>query len=135
MPKAPKGSVRRPYQLTFESRPEFLYARIAAPSINRSLKLDYLAEVLLKCAQSRCKQILLDRDIPAMVADEEFDKTIEDVVRATEDVAIAFVNPHKEIEPNLKRFVSIGKSRGGRFRYFADRESAEKWLLKQYRLN
>jgi hypothetical protein len=135
MPKAPEGPASRPYELSFETRPEFLYARIAAPSINRSLKLDYLAEVLLKCAQSRCSQILLDRDIPAMVADEEFESTIDDVVRASENVAIAFVNKHKEIEPRLKRFVTNGKRRGGKFRYFADRESAEKWLLKQYRLN
>jgi hypothetical protein len=78
---------------------------------------------------------LLDRDIPAMVADEEFDITVDDVVRASEDIAITFVNKHKEIEPNLKRFITKGKRRGGKFRYFADRESAEKWLLKQYRLN
>ena len=135
MPKAPKRPARRPYELSFEARPEFLYARVAAPTINRSLKLDYLAEVLLKCAQSRCKQILLDRDIPSMIADEEFEQTIEDVVKASEDVSIAFVNPHKTIEPVLKKFVSGGKRRGARFRYFADRDAAEKWLLKQYRRN
>lgn len=134
MPNAPKGPARRPYELYFESRPEFLYARIAAPSINRALKLDYLAEVLLKCAQSRCKHILLDRDIPAMVADEEFEKTVEDVVKASEDVSIAFVNSHREIEQQLKKFVIQGNRRGGRFRYFSGRDAAEKWLLKQARL-
>lgn len=135
MPKAPKGPARRPYELSFEARPEFLYARVAAESINRSLKLDYLAEVLLKCAQSRCKQILLDRDIPVMVADDEFEKAVEDMVKASEDVSIAFVNPHRDIERQLRKFVTQGKRRGGRFRYFSGRDAAEKWLLKQYRLN
>lgn len=135
MPKPPNGSARRPYELSFETRPEFLYARIAAPSITRALKLDYLAEVLLKCAQSRCKQILLERDIPAIIEDEEFEKTVEDVVRASEDVAIAFVNPHHDIEQKLKKFIALGKRRGGRFRYFSARDEAEKWLQKQARLN
>lgn len=135
MPKPPKGPANRPYELSFDPRPEFLYARIAAPSINRSLKLDYLAEVLLKCAQSRCKSILLERDIPAMVADEEYEKTIEDVVKASEDVSIAFLNPHRNIERQLRRFVAQGKRRGGRFRYFSARAAAEKWLIKQASLN
>ena len=135
MPKAPKRPERRPYELSFETRPEFLYARIAAPSISRSLKLDYLAEVLLKCAQSRCKHILLERDIPTMIEDKELEKTIEDVVKASEDVSIAFVNPHLDIERKLKKFVSQGKKRGGKFRYFSARDAAEKWLLKQARLN
>ena len=135
MPIPPKGPARRPYELSFENRPEFLYARVAASTINRSLKLDYLAEVLLKCAQSRCKHILLERDIPMMIGDDEFEQTIEDVVRASEDVSIAFVNGHHDIERKLKKFVNQGKKRGGRFRYFSAREAAEKWLLKQSRLN
>ena len=125
----------RPYELSFDTRPEFLYAKIAAPSINRSLKLDYLAEVVLRCAKARCKQILLERDIPVMITDEELESTIEDVVKASEGVTIAFVNPHLDIEPKLKKFISQGKRRGGQFRYFSGREAAEKWLLKQARLN
>jgi hypothetical protein len=132
MAKAPNRRASRPYELTFESRPEFLYARVAAPEINRSLKLDYLAEVLLACARSRCKQILLERDIPVMVPDEEFASTVEEVVRASENVAIAFVNGHKTIEPKLKKFVAESKKRGGKFRYFNDRSKAEKWLLDLY---
>ena len=135
MPKTPMRPADRPYELSFDPRPEFLYAKIAAPSINRSLKLDYLAEVVLRCAESRCKQILLERDIPVMVTDEELEETIEDVVKASEGVTIAFVNPHREIEPKLKKFVSRGKRRGGSFRYFSARDDAEKWLLKNARLN
>jgi len=132
MAKTPNGRAKRPYELTFESRPEFLYAKVAAPGINRSIKLDYLAEILLACAQSRCKQILLERDIPVMVPDEEFASTVEDVVRASEDVAIAFVNGHKTIEPKLKKFVAASKKRGGKFRYFNNRVAAERWLYSQY---
>jgi hypothetical protein len=130
MQNTPKRPARRQYELTFESRPEFLYARVAAPSINRSIKLDYLAEVFLKCAQTRCKQVLLERDIPAMLADEELAKTVDDVVRACEDLKIAFVNPHSTIAKQLMRFVSDGKRRGGKFRYFRNREAAERWLLR-----
>ena len=132
MIQTPRGSGQRPYDLTFETRPEFLYARIAAARINRSMKLDYLAEVLLKCAQTRCKQILLDRNIPGLVDEEEFHATVEDFVQASENVTIAFVNPHTQIEKDLRRFVTSGRRRGGKFRYFKDRQKADKWLLSLY---
>jgi hypothetical protein len=128
MSETPSNASLRPYTLTFETRPNYLYARVAAPIINRTIKLDYLAELLLKCAEVRCDQILLERDIPVMMSNQDIEATIEDVLRASESVRIAFVNPHKPIEKDMRRFVNLGKRRGGQFHYFADKDAAEKWL-------
>jgi|SRR6187399_2101690 len=128
MAKTPADALLRPYTITFETRPNYLYARVAAPIINRTIKLDYLAELLLKCAEVRCDQVLLERDIPVMMSKHDIESTIDDVLRASENVRIAFLNPHKPIEKDLRRFVNLGNRRGGKFRYFADHEDAEKWL-------
>ncbi|PYS86940.1 MAG: hypothetical protein DMF62_14135 [Acidobacteria bacterium] len=128
MTHAPHDAFQRPYQLTFETKPNYLYARVVAPVINRTIKLDYLAELLIKCAEVRCDQILLERDIPMMMSKKDIESTLDDVLRASENVRIAFVNPHKPIEKDMRRFVSLGKRRGGQFHYFADKDAAEKWL-------
>ncbi len=128
MTDAPHVALQRPYQLTFETKPNYLYARVVAPVINRTIKLDYLAELLIKCAEVRCDQILLERDIPMMMSKRDIESTLDDVLRASENVRIAFVNPHKPIEKDMRRFVNLGKRRGGQFRYFADQEDAQKWL-------
>ena len=65
-----------------------------------------------------------------MMSKRDIESTLDDVLRASENVRIAFVNPHKPIEKDMRRFVDLGKRRGGQFRYFADPEDAEKWLRR-----
>jgi len=119
----------KPYQLMFDVRPEYLHARIAAPEINRAIALDYLGEIADKCASTRCKKMLLERDIDSMMVDTELFETMKDFVRMSQGIKIAFVNPHLSIEEAMRQIVDYGSSEGGEFDYFNTVGDAERWLL------
>jgi len=119
----------RPYELTFEVRPEYLHARIAARKIDRTTALDCLAEIAVKCAQTRRKKVLLERDIDTMMASRELFETTEDFVRMDHGLRIALVNPHPSIEEELRNIVDYASSIGGQFEYFDSAADANRWLL------
>ena len=124
METSPKG-----YELTFEERPEYLHARIAAQKLDRNAALDYLSEISMKCASTRCKQMLLERDIPAMAADADLFDTIKDFVKMGSGIRIAFVNRHVPIVEAMKRVAEFGE--GADFKYFDDASEAQQWLVSQ----
>ena len=113
--------------LTFEERPEYLYARISAEIVDRKTALDYLGEISLKCAKVRCKQMLLERDIPVSTSDENLFASIKDLVEMSGGIRIALVNPHVASDEAMKH--GSWSDAGADFRYFNDTAEAQRWLL------
>jgi hypothetical protein len=113
--------------LTFDERPDYLYARIAAKDLDRKTALDYLSEISLKCARTRCKRMLLEREMSEIMADEHLFASIKDLVEMSGGIRIAFVNRHVPTEEARKR-LSKWKA-GADFKYFNDAEEAHRWLL------
>ncbi|HVQ56265.1 MAG TPA: hypothetical protein VMS29_05880 [Pyrinomonadaceae bacterium] len=122
MPISPKVS-----DLTFEERPEYLHARISAQSLDRKSALDYLSEISLKCASTRCKQMLLERDVPIMPTDEDLFVSIKELVEMSAGIRIALVNPHVSVEDAMKHIDQC--HHGADFKYFNDTTEAQRWLL------
>jgi hypothetical protein len=117
------GSAR---ELTFEDLPDYLHARISAEIPNRNTALDYFSEISMKCANIRCKKMLLERDIPSMVVDEDLFSTMKDLVEMSSGIRIAFVNRHIPTDEALLKF---GEFDGGAdFRYFNNISDAQDWL-------
>jgi len=54
-----------PYDLTLEERQGYLYACIKVTELDRNIALDCLAEIVARCADIRCKRMLVERDAPA----------------------------------------------------------------------
>ena len=123
------GNAGKPYRLTFEVRPEYLHARIAAPEISRIIALDYLSEIADKCAATRRKKVLLERDIDAMIVGKALFETTKDFVRMNQGIRIALVNPHLSIEEALRNIIDYASSIGGEFEYFNTVADAKRWLL------
>jgi hypothetical protein len=119
----------KPYHLTFDRRQEYLYARIAAPAIDRTVALDYFAEVAHECANVRCKKLLIERDIPSVLPEDLMLKTMKEYVRMSEGVKVAFVNPHQTIDQGIQFMIKHGVDFGGDFKYFSNADDAHSWLL------
>ena len=115
------------YELTFEESPEYLHARIAAQAMDRQTALDYLSEISLKCASTRCKRMLLERDIPALTPDEELFVSMKDLVEMSAGIRIAFVNRHLPVDEAMKHVADYHY--GADFKYFNDVADAQHWLL------
>ena len=113
--------------LTFDERPEYLYARISAKDLDRKTALDVLGEISLKCATTRCKRMLLEREMSEIMADEHLFASIKDLVEMSGGIRIAFVNPHVPTEEARKRLSKC--KTGADFKYFNDAEEAQRWLL------
>lgn len=117
------------YDLRFELRDGYLYARIESPSITRAMALDYLGEIADKCAETRCRCLLIDRDIPAVMPTADALAAIGEFIRMSEGVRTAFVNRHGAVGAPLKNVIKAGSQTGAAVAYFTTIESAEAWLL------
>jgi len=115
----------RPYNLTFEDVGGYLLARVAGRVMTAEEKGAYLNEIAKKCAEIKCKGVLIERKIqenvptgslyPIAVATQKaFGKT---------KIAFAVTGGH-----SLEFFKAAYKSVGGDCAVFESIPEAEYWL-------
>lgn len=119
------------YNLTFEKRDGYLYACIKSPSITRSTALDYLSEIANKCAELRCKSLIIERDIPAVMPTADALQAISEFIRMSRGVRTAFVNPYGAVGEPLKKVIDSGSAEGGDVAYFTTVEDAAAWVRQR----
>lgn len=117
------------YTLTFEERPQYLYARVAARAIDRENATAYLTEVAQRVSKSGMSKLLLYRDIPAMLDDAALFHVTQEFLQMIRGVKAAFVNPHIQNTSSMEFAMTVGKNRGGNYQAFSDISDAEAWLL------
>jgi hypothetical protein len=118
-----------PYELTFEPRPNYLYARVEAKSIDEETSAKYLREVARKCRELDCDRLLLERDIPAILPPGSLYFTTKGFRELMDGVRVAWVNPYREIDKGMNFAILVATNIGGDFTLQPDIEAAEKWLL------
>jgi hypothetical protein len=119
-----------PYELVFESRKDYLYARISAKSIDPAIAMQYLSAISHKCTECRCEQLMLVRNIPKMLSDSDLYFTVTGFQHMIGTRKVAFVNPYREIREDMKFAIVVGMNRGGQFNIFDTEVEAERWLLE-----
>jgi hypothetical protein len=117
------------YQLSFEVRPEYLYAELRARSISEEIIRGYVTELVAKSRESGRDRILLYRDIPAIMATYQVFSTVNESLNALRGKKLALVNPHASIDEDLEFGLTVGQNRGGNYRRFTNIPDAEAWLL------
>jgi len=122
-------SEEKPYRLTFQVRKGYLFARIEAETINRSIALQYLKEIAEKCAELNLDRIMLDRLIPATMSNTDTFFVVGDLPQILGGRRFAVINPHSSNEDSLDFSALVGANRGARYRVFQNAEEAEAWLL------
>lgn len=115
------------YELGFDKRDDYLLVTLKAEKINHRTVLDYLGEIADRCASTRLRKMVIDRDIPMMLSDEEMLDSWGVFLQMRPRMRIAFVNRYPDIAEPLRRLIS-GIQDEGTARYFEDLGSAEAWI-------
>src|SRR5688572_30803071 len=119
-----------PYELNFEQRPDYLFAKVTADTITTETAIAYIQEIGAKCAELKFSRVMIYRDIPAVISTGSIYFLVHDLASILRGVKVAFVNPHPENQKGLDFATLFGSNRGGKFSLHSDIASAEEWLLK-----
>ena len=121
-----------PYEIMFERRPQYLYARITADSIDRDMALRYLRELADKCAEFHANRVMLERNVPAMLCDVDNYLIVQEIGRIFGPMRCAVINPHVFNDDTVAFGSLVGENRNLPWRSFATVEEAEAWLLSKH---
>jgi hypothetical protein len=117
------------FELTFEERPGYLYARVVADAIDRQAAAEYLLDVAAKCEELSCSRLVLDRDIPTILNASDLFFTTKEFLPMMVGISVAFLNRHETIENEMEFAVMVARNRGADFKVVRDLAAAEEWLL------
>ena len=119
----------KPYELTLEQRPDYMYAHISCGAINSEIVTDYLHQVIDRCHKKHCSRLMIERDIPATLSDTDIFFTGNEFAHmGIEQIRIAFVDSRVENKEHLEFAMLIANNRGANMKLFANAAEAEKWL-------
>jgi len=125
----------KPYELTIDERPAYLFAHLKGDTISVEIIGDYIAEVVAKSNATGKHRIMLYRDIPAALPETQTFFTVRDSLEALRRKKLALVNPHGAIQKEVEFGVTVGINRGGNYADFTDIDAAERWLLAETALD
>lgn len=124
-----KNLSSRPYQITFEERPEYLYVYISGEHDSYEISRQYWREIADHCSREKCKRVLVEEDIAESVSMGEMFRIASDIPQTFYGIRIAFVDRCIE-HRDLNQFGElVAVNRGVHGKIFNDTKEAEKWLL------
>jgi hypothetical protein len=119
----------KPYELTFEERPGYLYAHIKADTMTEQMSAAYLAEVVDKCDGLGLTKVLIYREVPYIIESPvSIYYSMQDEVQLLKGLTLAVVTPFPETEEALEFAILVSNNRGANFKLLPTIEAAEKWL-------
>jgi hypothetical protein len=122
------------YELIFEDRPDYLYARITSDSIDDKMVLSYVQEVIDECRRTGNERVLIDRNIPKTLSNSDTFFTGAELAKmGIGQIRLALVDSRRENDQPLGLAMLVIKNRGGRLEHFRTVEEAEKWLIDPHR--
>jgi len=125
----PMAENERTYQLEFEERPGYLFARVTSDHLTREDAHDYLREIAERSNAMDCKKVLIERDVPTILPASDLFFTTNEFVKMMQGARIAIVSPHVTNHQALEFVTMVGSNRGASFHLHRTLEEAEQWLL------
>jgi hypothetical protein len=119
-----------PFDLSFEDRKHYAYAQIKAANIDRAMAFTYLGDVVLMCADIKQKKLLIERDIPILMNDDDMAQALAKLLLMGSGMKIAILNKNRSIGKELKRAVGQVCGKDSHCKYFNSLKAAERWLLR-----
>lgn len=117
------------YALTLEERPGYLYAKVEADAITPPMAERYVGEILGKCRELKIRRVMLERNVPVMMAPADAFHTTQKIVDMFRGIKLAIINPFAELEQDLGFVTMVANNRGATMETHNSTELAEKWLL------
>lgn len=122
----------KPYKLTFEHHPDYLYAYITGEHDNYQISRRYWQEISDECGRIGCTKLLIEEDIPVIVSMTEMYQIASEIpYMGFSGVRIAFVDRYIE-QNDLNEFGEMVATNRGVFgKIFNDAEIARTWLFSE----
>ena len=120
----------KPYRLTFEHRPEYLYAYVEGDEDSYEISATYWREIAEECRANKYTRVLIVEDIveSGTMADA-YQLSSELPQMGYMGIKVAFVDKYIE-QQDLNQFGElVAVNRGINGKIFNDVDEAEKWLL------
>jgi hypothetical protein len=121
----------REYTITFEHRPQYLYAYIKGDADSYDISRAYWSEISAECAKHKVKKLLVDEDLaePINSVSEVFQGAAERTFMGLSGLKIAFVDRHPDHREQNLFGELVATNRGLFCKVFDDVQEGEKWLV------
>ena len=118
------------YTITFESRPEYLYAFVTAGKENHEMSQAIWDEIAKECKLAKCESLLVEQDIPEVdITYFEKYECVNNLVTQLLRINVAFSDKYIN-QMDLNKFTElVATNRGLTVKVFTNFDEAEKWLL------
>lgn len=119
----------KPYELTFDERPGYLYAHIKADTMTAEMSFAYLGEIADKCAGLGLTKVLIYREVPFIIDPVSIFYSMQEEIQLLKGLKLAVVTPFPTTEEALNFAILVSNNRGANFKLHPTIEAAEEWLL------
>jgi len=122
----------KPFELAFEERDGYLFARIDSKAITPERSQEYLAALVDRCRDLGCDRLLIERHIPQALSNVDAYKVVTSLVESVPDgLRIAFVDSNTNNRKRLEFGTRVARSQRLDAQVFGMVDDAEKWLLRE----
>jgi hypothetical protein len=130
--KQESADYSKPYQLTFEYRPNYLYAFVTGEKDSYEISKQYWQEIAAECQKSGIKKVLIEEDIKENVSMPDMYQFASEIPQlGVFGIRVAFVDRQQD-QHQLNQFgETVATNRGLFSRVFNNAAAAEQWLLSE----
>ena len=131
--KLNKRTASKLYKLSFEHRPQYLYAFVEGEKDSYEISKQYWQEIAVECNEHGFKKVLIEEDIKENVSMSEMYRLTSELPQlGFLGIRIAFVD--RQIEQQLLNQFgeTVALNRGILGGIFPNFAAAEKWLLSEW---
>jgi hypothetical protein len=121
-------SEAKPYSIEMEDRGEYLWVLVGGLKLTAAISAQYWNEIALRCFQTECMKIMIEKNFVESVSPEEMVKMADYLGQILPTRKIAFLDRrgHENINQLGKK---LARNRDVMMQVFDDPAQAEKWLL------
>jgi hypothetical protein len=118
----------KPYRLTYELRPGYLYVNLSAETLSYQIARQYWNEIVVMLTVYPSKRVLVDKDISAEMPMVDAYRMATEVAHEFRNVRLALYDRHAH-QKTMEFDDLVATNRGLNTKSFSDMDSAEQWLL------
>lgn len=127
-----KDSFSKPYKITFEHRPLYLYAYISGEKDSYEISKQFWLDVLEEVKKTSYKKVLIEEDIVEEISLGEVYQLASEIPQmGFFGIRVAFVDRFLEHQASNEFGELVAVNRGFYGKVFNSFETGEKWLLSE----
>lgn len=125
-----KQRVDKPYEISFEKRPAYLYVRVEGRTARPSPAAEYLREITNQCRRNNCRRVIIEKRVPGRLAVwDVFSVATAFPQLGSELTKIAVVDKHVDRSQRKEFSVMVGRESGLDLHVFTNVSEAEDWVV------